>query len=146
MLFVPTDTDDRFNSKFHLNAVKEFADNTGLRENLDRSLEYLNGYACHLDDPELADPTRTVVLLTPDYGVFGKRENATPSFSFVIRSRKKDAPKRAPEEITEEVTRNEYEFWFNGGLLFYGAGDSGVGGPNFSVRLNAEKAGWSIHT
>ena len=35
---------------------------------------------------------------------------------------------------------------YNGGLLYYGSGDSGVGGPNFSVRIGSVAEGWNIHT
>lgn len=41
-------------------------------------------------------------------------------------------------------------FMFNGGLLYYGKGEDGVAGPQFSVRLGALtgdlKEGWEIHT
>jgi hypothetical protein len=52
----------------------------------------------------------------------------------------------------EDLTRTwspiyRYTYSFNGGLLFFGAGDDGVGSPNFSVRLGDNlQAGWSIHT
>jgi len=38
------------------------------------------------------------------------------------------------------------ERMMNGGLLWYEYGDTGVGSPQFSVRLNASKSGWEIHT
>jgi len=33
-----------------------------------------------------------------------------------------------------------------GGLLYYGAGDSGVGGPTYSVRLEEATEGWELHS
>lgn len=36
--------------------------------------------------------------------------------------------------------------WFNGGLLYYEAGDQGFGSPQFSVRLVGTSEGWEIHT
>ena len=43
----------------------------------------------------------------------------------------------------EDVWQN----WFNGGLIFYGPGDTGVGAPQFSVRIGEDlSCGWSIHT
>ena len=38
------------------------------------------------------------------------------------------------------------ECWFNGGLIYFGPGDTGVGGPQYSVRFGeGNDAGWSIH-
>jgi len=37
-------------------------------------------------------------------------------------------------------------WWFNGGLIHHGAGDTGVGAPSFSVRLTGDEEDWSIHT
>jgi len=34
----------------------------------------------------------------------------------------------------------------NGGVIWYDAGDTGVGNPQFSVRLGTSKSGWEIHT
>lgn len=40
-----------------------------------------------------------------------------------------------------------YVYDHNGSLLYFNAGDTGVGGPNFSVRFGEKlNAGWSIHT
>lgn len=37
--------------------------------------------------------------------------------------------------------------WFNGGLIYFGKGDTGVDGPQFSVRLgDTSEEGWSVHT
>ena len=40
----------------------------------------------------------------------------------------------------------EWRMWFNGALLFFGKGDSGVSGPNFSVRMDSSDSGWCMHT
>jgi hypothetical protein len=34
----------------------------------------------------------------------------------------------------------------NGGVIFYDAGDTGTSAPQFSVRLDASRSGWEIHT
>lgn len=37
--------------------------------------------------------------------------------------------------------------WFNGGLIYFGKGDTGVDGPQYSVRLgDSYEEGWSVHT
>jgi hypothetical protein len=36
--------------------------------------------------------------------------------------------------------------WFNGGLLYFESGDSGVGLPQLSVRIGSTKRGWEVHT
>lgn len=50
-------------------------------------------------------------------------------------------------EFTMLEKRNgEFSPMFNGGLIYYGDGESGVGSPQFSVRLNTTGSGWSINT
>lgn len=34
----------------------------------------------------------------------------------------------------------------NGGLIYFGPGDTGIGGPQYSVRLGETTEGWSVHT
>ena len=37
--------------------------------------------------------------------------------------------------------------WFNGGCIYYGPGETGVGGPQFSVRIGSDlDEDWSINT
>lgn len=37
--------------------------------------------------------------------------------------------------------------WFNGGMIYYGPGDSGVGAPQYSVRIGTDlEEDWSINT
>ena len=38
------------------------------------------------------------------------------------------------------------KFWFNGGLIYHGKGDSGVGEPALAVRIGELDESWSIHT
>lgn len=38
------------------------------------------------------------------------------------------------------------ERWFNGGLIYFGRGDTGVGMPQLSVRIGDTDEGWSVHT
>lgn len=38
------------------------------------------------------------------------------------------------------------ESWLNGGMIYHGPGDSGVGAPTYSVRIGELDEGWSIHT
>ena len=41
----------------------------------------------------------------------------------------------------------EYQYWFNGGLIYFSSGDSGVGLPQLSVRIgDTSKSGWDVHT
>lgn len=90
-------------------------------ENVDGSLkerlEYLDKYA----ETNRGD-TRCILF----------KDFAPMSFEFVMQ-------KKGPD--------GEYKRWFNGGLIFHQAHDSGAGAPTFSVRLgNNKKSGWSIHT
>ena len=48
--------------------------------------------------------------------------------------------------VMEKMEGDEYIKWFNGGLIYFGDGDSGSGDPQYTVRLGDNKAGWSIHT
>lgn len=34
----------------------------------------------------------------------------------------------------------------NGGMIYFGDGDSGVGAPQFSVRIGDTNEGWQLHT
>lgn len=102
--------------------VKDFARSIDKLDQLEKELEYLNSYACRLDDDKL-DLEKTRCVLYKDW--------ATHSFGFMMMVRDKNG---------------EYKNWFNGGLIFYQAGDTGVGGPQYSVRLDNSTTGWSIHT
>lgn len=110
------------NDQKYLEAVKAFADRRGpeIRKILEDRLSYLDGYA---------GKERTRCHLFPD---------GPHSFNFLME--------RKNETLSTEQGREIYDRWFNGGLTYYGAGDSGVGSPQFSVRLVADKEGWEINT
>jgi hypothetical protein len=96
----------------------------GLYAEFKKQIDYLDNYAC----PE-GDKLKTRCTLFKDF--------APLSFAFNM-------------DIRDEAT-GEYRSWFNGGLIFYGASDSGVGEPQFSVSLSRamgqeKKAGWEVHT
>lgn len=56
-------------------------------------------------------------------------------------------PFTSMRRVTPWKPARNWRFWFNGGLIFHGAGDSGVGAPTFSVRLgNCSRAGWSVNS
>ena len=100
-----------------LDEVRAFAERTGQTESLEKNLAYLAGYACH------ETPQDTRCLLFPDF--------APMSFEFVIERRQADGG---------------YARWFNGGMIYFEKHESGVGGPQCSVRLDTSESGWSIHT
>jgi hypothetical protein len=113
---------DRCRIYFHEVSAK--AEELGLYDALKKQLDYLDGYACHD-----GDKTKTRCTLFKDF--------APLSFAFNM-------------DIRDEAT-GEYRSWFNGGLIFYGSADTGVGGPQFSVSLSRalgqeRKAGWEVHT
>jgi len=103
----------------YLSETRDFAKSVGLLNDLEAQLSYLSGYACRDEETD-----RTICNLYPDF--------APHSFYFVM-------------ELKNEETK-EYNRWFNGGLIFFNAGESGVSGPQYTVRLDSSKSGWSIHT
>lgn len=103
-----------------INAAKKAGmfDNEELQGSLKSRLEYLDTYADH----EKKGLTRCRLF----------KDFAPYSFAFVMEKR------------TQE---GDYKRWFNGGLIFHGKMDSGVGFPTLSVRIgDISKAGWSVHT
>lgn len=107
----------------HLKEVRAFAQRVGAAARLQRWLDYLDTYA------ENDDRGRTRCLLHKDF--------APNSFYFLMEVRKPDGT---------------YERWFNGGLIYYGPGETGVGEPQFSVSLTRTVGGeapahdWEVHT
>lgn len=99
----------------HLAAVRKFADERGLRPELERWLKYLDEYAGR---------HRTRCRLMTD--------SAPHSFYFIMQRLAADG--------------STWHDWFSGGCVYYGRGDSGVGAPQFSVRLGDLEEGWSINT
>lgn len=109
----------------HLRRVVRFARERGLLPKLVAQLRYLGEYAnrpgCRYDRTTGAN---TRCVLSPDW--------APQSFYFNMQ-------KKEPG--------GEFEPWSNGGLIFYDAGDSGVGMPQLSVRVgDTSKSGWEVHT
>tara|TARA_Y100000310_G_scaffold194826_1_gene194838 strand:- start:304 stop:645 length:342 start_codon:yes stop_codon:yes gene_type:complete len=104
----------------YLASVQAFAESvqTDEGQDLDSRLAYLAGYACH------NTPEDTRCRLFPDF--------APQSFAFTMERKNK---------------AGQYEYWFNGGLIFHGNHDGGGDGsaPTFSVNLNPV-SGWSVHT
>lgn len=102
----------------HFDKVKAFAKRAGKFDQLKEKLDYLDTYADH------ENKGLTKCVLGYDFAPY--------SFSFLMM--KRDAA-------------GEYRPWFNGGLIFYDAGDTGVGNPQFSVRIgDVSESGWSINT
>ena len=104
----------------YLEEVKAFADKIGLREQLDEKLKYLDEYAEH------GDRGKTVCRLGKDFAPY--------SFAFTMLKRTSTEGK-------------EYEYFFNGGLLFHDPHDGGGSGsfPTLAVTLEPIH-GWSVHT
>jgi hypothetical protein len=105
------------NCQEYFNQVKQFAIDNNLLENFEKTMNYLDTYA------EGEERGKTRCKLYKDF--------APNSFEFVMERR---------------CNIGEYHFWFNGGAIFYSAGENGVSGPQYTVRLDCEKSGWSIHT
>lgn len=108
----------------YFDSVLAFAEKIGKKEQLQQKLDYLKNYACGQEGDEGYDPTKTKCYIGKDFAPY--------SFAFSVARKDKNG---------------EYQYWFNGGLIFHGNHDSFGSGaaPSFSVTLNKED-GWSIHT
>jgi len=108
----------------YFDKVKAFAKSVGKEDQLREKLDYLDSYACGQPGEEGYDPEATKCFLGKDF--------APQSFAFCVQKRDKNG---------------EYQYWFQGGLIFHGAHDGGGdgSGPTFSVCLSPTD-GWSIHT
>jgi len=106
------------NDQEYFNEVLYFAKTTGRQDQLQQKLDYLDTYAEH------GDKGATRCLLGKDFAPY--------SFGFIMQKR---------------VASEEYDYWFNGGLILHGDHDNGGdgGAPTFSVCLG-QINGWSIHT
>ena len=106
----------------HMDQVRSFADSRGpeIRKNLEDKLDYLDNFAGK-------ENTRCSLYSDGGNNFFFRMERLNPT---------------ASEGKSEPV----YDSWFVGGLIYYGAHDSGVGAPQYSVRLVAGKEGWEINT
>lgn len=104
----------------HFDQVMQFAETTNQLESLKNKLDYLSNYACSDEEPD-----KTKCLLGKDFAPY--------SFSFAMQRKDKET--------------GEYVYWFNGGMIYFGANESGAGDPQFTVRIgDTSKSGWSIHT
>lgn len=102
----------------YFDKVKKFAKESGLEEQLQEKLDFLDNYAEH------GDRGKTRCWLAKDF--------APHSFYFEMEKRNEDG---------------EYERWFNGGLILHGPHDGGGSGsfPTLSVTVQPMH-GWEIHT
>jgi hypothetical protein len=91
-----------------------------LTDRLNYLATYATGEGCLYANADGAD---TRCHLYPDF--------APHSFAFSMECKK-------PNE--------DWRPWFSGALLLYDVGATGADGPQFSVRLASDKAGWEIHT
>ena len=96
--------------------TRRFADQHGLREQLEEQLRYLDTYG------EDDDRGRVRCTLYPDF--------APHSFGFRLERRQEDG---------------SYVHWMSGGLIFHGSGGGSGGAPEYSVSL-VPQIGWSVHT
>jgi hypothetical protein len=104
----------------HLAKVREFAKIRGIEEKLQQRLDYLDTYA----EGDERGLTRCDLYADGDY-----------SFYFRMLKRQPDG-----------LMPGSYAYWFNGGMIYYGPGDTGVGAPQYSVRLGATDEDWTINT
>ena len=106
----------------YLEEVREFAKIKGLTKNFEEKLNYLRTYACTLEN-DVVDLMLTKCILDKDW--------SPNSFRFTMQRRDQNG---------------DYQTWFNGGLIFYDAGDTGVD-KQLSVRTGCtKKSEWNIHT
>lgn len=135
MLYFPTPE-----AKQYLEDVRAFADRRGpeIRAKLEAQITRLEEYG-GTKDGVLVDPSRFVVVLSSDRAPF--------SFNISWYSRKVDMAVPI-EKFADDKTRSAfYNYFMNGGLIYYGPGESGVSGPQFSVRSGSESdEDWTINT
>lgn len=98
-------------------AARTFADEQGLRQQLEEQLRYLDGYGG--DD---GDRGRVRCTLSADL--------APHSFVFQLERRQKDG---------------SYRSWMTGGLIFHGPHGGRGAAPEYSVSL-VPQVGWAVHT
>jgi len=115
---------DTTNVEQYLKDVQAKADELGLREDLEKSLEYLAEYACDDENPD-----NTKCVLGKDFAPY--------SFSFTMYKKAR----------CKDVLDEPWKYWFNGGMILHGAHDGHGSGqaPTFSTCLTPT-TGWSIHT
>jgi len=106
------------NVQEYFEEVKRHAEEIGLADNLQKSLDYLDTFAEH------GDRGKTRCRLFKDFAPY--------SFDIRMERRTKDGG---------------YEPWWNGGLIFHGPHDGFGSGafPTLSVSINPEH-GWQVHS
>jgi len=117
----------------YLETVRKFAEETNQLKGLQERLDYLGNYGCN-------SGRQTRCRLYKDF--------APMSFYFVMEVKKEDDPDNRSRNYgwSKDDPDSEYRRWFNGGLIYFDAGDTGVSGPQYSVRIDSSKSGWSVHT
>ncbi len=111
-------------NKAYYEEVLAKADEIGLEEQLQNQLKFLAEYGCWREDGTPGNFNQTRCELYKDF--------APLSFGFVMKKLGKD---------------RDYQFFFNGGLLFHGNHDGHGSGafPTLAVTLT-KTTGWSVHT
>lgn len=122
----------------YLEEVRKKANELGMRELLEEKLTYLDTFGCtvSVDGP----PTKATVWERAEHPTCVERERSRCVLM------KDHAPLSFYFELYSRGADGEYHFWFNGGMLWFSRGDTGVGSPQFSVRLDNSQSGWEIHT
>lgn len=135
MLHLPTPE-----AKKYLEEVRAFADSRGpeIRAKLEEKIKYLEEYG-GTKEGVLVDPSRFVVVLSSD--------RSPNSFNVSWYLRKVDHAVPIEKFIDDKTRSAFYNYFMNGGLIYYGPKESGVGGPQFSVRSGSESdEDWTVNT
>lgn len=135
MLYFPTPE-----AKQYLEDVRAFADRRGpeTRAKLEAQIKYLEEYG-GMKEGVLVDPSRFVVVLSSD--------RSPHSFNVTWYLRKVDHAVPIEKFIDDKTRSAFYSYFMNGGMIYYGPQESGVSGPQFSVRSGSETdEDWTINT
>lgn len=120
----------------YFDEVVAFAKKAGMYEGNDPDGEYLKWRLDYLENFG-GDPATVRTTLFKDF--------APHSFEFVIEKQKiRPSTTRFDAATGEPIMEETWERWFNGGLIFFNTGDTGVD-KQLSVCLTPTN-GWSIHT
>ena len=103
-----------------LEAARRFARQRGLSERLEEQLAYLRDY--------------------------GEGDGHPWKGRIAVRLFDDSAPHSFLVHWVLDPDTDEEKVWMNGGLIYYGRGDTGVSAPQFSVRLTGTDEGWQVHT
>lgn len=153
-----------------LDATRKFAQERGLLEDFEKKLKYLEEYACRKSETEI-DLDYTKCQLFTDFAPHSfyfvmmlrnkfrnyecmdckhrwsanvLRNSESPNLSGEVTQQ---CPQCQSRNTAGDPIQKEYKRWFNGGLIYYGPQENGVGDPQYSVRIgDTSQAGWSINT